>query len=574
MSKYISSFIERNKILVIGLGSGSEIGINKKCALFTAGPKNSSVTLDWSDLTVCKKVPRETFSIIIVYRPEAFLTVGKSIDPRKFNSIISTLQGNGEMNIINYSDPDTQKLTDHLAKNKYENISTKSITINEKDEVFNVFRKGVFTPPSPIEINEEEKIYFPPKSIRISSKQRQYTHINFQLESNIPQINITLEQFRNELNKDDFIKSFMKSQIELFNFKVCFYKLRLNEIRKEQQRIKTKIQALRLQSVADNIIKEMYPMYDFYAGFIIDLSELIKTIQTKVSEITIGCTREQLIDALENDTQGLASIIGRINIKTQIISQLYAFSKSYRTFTNSFNNFCLMGSAGIGKTALAKVIGYVFSKSGILATDTIKIISRADLVGQYVGQTAPRTRAILFETLEGVLFIDEAYQLTLENVSSDFGSESITEIVNFVDKFIGMNIVIVAGYEDSMIKRFFPSNEGLSRRFPYRLVLDPYTNGELTDILVRFIENSTDLIIDENIGNYLFSIISYLQNTDIQIFSNQAGDMLNLGSSIVKAINSSFTVLWKEGDFDNNKQIILCGLNDFIEIKGLSTRLG
>nr|QBK86402.1 MAG: ATPase family protein [Marseillevirus LCMAC102] len=560
-----------NTILVIGLGINSDISINKKCALFTAGPKNSSATLEWSDLTVSKNVPRETFSIIIVYRPEAFLTVGKAIDPRKFNSIISTLQKNGEINIINYDDSDTQKLTDHLVKNNYGCISTKSMTIDKKDKMFNVFRKGIFIPPTSIEMIKEE-IAFPPKSTKIS-KRRQYTHINFQLEPNIPKINITLEQFRNELNNDSFVKSFMESQINLFNFKVNFYKHRLNEIRKDQQRIKTKIQALRLQSVADNIIKEMYPMYDFYAGFIIDLSELIQTIEIRISEIALVRIREKLIDALENEDHGLASIVGRINIKNRIISQLYAFSKSYKTFIKSFNNFCLMGPAGIGKTALAKVIGYVFSKSGILATDTIKTISRADLVGQYVGQTAPRTRAILFETLEGVLFIDEAYQLTPANISLDFGSESITEIVNFVDKFIGMNIVIVAGYEDAMKKRFFPSNEGLSRRFPYQLVLGSYTISELTDILIRFIENSTDLIIDENIGNYLFSIISHLQNTYSTIFSNQAGDMLNLGSSIVKAINSSFTVQWKEGDI-YNKQIILCGLTDFLEIKGLSTNLG
>ena len=244
----------------------------------------------------------------------------------------------------------------------------------------------------------------------------------------------------------------------------------------------------------------------------------------------------------------------------------------YYGFQIDGNSRFLLGDFTVThNTALAKVIAYAFSKSGILATDTIKIVSRSDLVGQYIGQTAPRTRGNLLETLEGILFIDEAYQLSPDDPGRDFGPEAITEIVNFLDKYIGMSIVIVAGYEDKMTKNFFGSNEGLARRFPYRLTLSNYSISELTDILIRFVERSTEMQIDDETGNYLYSVIEYLDEehkTD-DIFSNQAGDMLNFGSSLVKAINGSFKVKWKQGNLENNTPILKEGLQDYLKMKNL-----
>lgn len=220
-------------------------------------------------------------------------------------------------------------------------------------------------------------------------------------------------------------------------------------------------------------------------------------------------------------------------------------------------------------THIAKVLSYVYSKSGILATDNVKIVSRADLVGQYIGQTAPRTQSILLQTLEGVLFIDEAYQLssgstTTNERTNDYGSESITEIVNFTDKYIGMSVIMVAGYENPMLN-FFKSNEGLPRRFPYRIILKDYTINELTDILLNFLE-AKDIYISKDIANFLFNLLTLLKEKISDIFMYQAGDMLNLGSSIEKSIHSSYKIKWG----DNIKDDILIikeGVINFLQIK-------
>jgi hypothetical protein len=383
-------------------------------------------------------------------------------------------------------------------------------------------------------------------------------------------VSITLQQFIREIETPIFIDNFVHSIKKLLVYKYKFYQEKYKSTKDEHTRVKDKISVLKMNGASEKSIDEMFPMKDLYVGFLIQLKEIIEKIGVRFKSIDKREVKENLKEAIEDPDLGFASIIGRENVKNSIASQLYAFSKNYKTFTNSFNNICFLGSAGTGKTAIAKVLSFVYSKCGILTFETTKIVSRADLVAGYVGHTAMKTRAVLMETLEGVLFIDEAYQLgvsPLDVEKKDFGPESITEIVNFLDKYIGMNVVIVAGYKRQMLQNFFPTNEGLSRRFPYKITLKDYTTGELTDILIQFMENKLGKDIGIEIANYLYSIISYLSKQNQNIFANQAGDMLNLGTSIVKVINSAYNVGWKNS-ISNDMPIIKQGFNDFLETKG------
>ena len=235
-----------------------------------------------------------------------------------------------------------------------------------------------------------------------------------------------------------------------------------------------------------------------------------------------------------------------------------------------------MGSAGVGKTALAQVLGYVYSKAGILATDNVKIVTRMDLVAQYIGQTAPLTRSILLQTLEGILFIDEAYQLTAcpesREGNKDFGSEAVTELVNFLDKYVGMNIVMVAGYQGVMMRCFMTFNEGLPRRFPYMYVLSPYSDIELTDIVLGVLRKKlpSSINIDQETANFIYSLIVKIHLDTPDAFKNQAGDMLNLAASLVKTINSAYEIKWMNGELAHNTPIILVGFDNFLSLKGLT----
>lgn len=382
---------------------------------------------------------------------------------------------------------------------------------------------------------------------------------------------ITLEEFIEELENADFVSAFLESVKKFMTYKHDLYQSKLKEIKAENHRVSLKVKKLQAVGARESTIKEMYPMFHFYEGFIFQLQDIINLVSSKLKGLSAVSLKKGLLRSIRHTKKGLAAIVGRDEEKDQIVSILYSFSKSHKTLINAFTNFCFTGSAGTGKTALAKVIGYVFSKSGILATSVVKIVSRADLVRGYVGHTAPATRSMLFETLEGVLFIDEAYQLTPMlpgQETNDFGKESITELVNFTDKWIGTNVIMLAGYEDKMKKYFFPSNEGLTRRFPYMLHLSDYSEEELANILVRFIKSKTDEEIDEETSNYLYSVLSDLGENYPGAFNGQAGDMLNLGTSIVKSVHAAFRKKWSPGNLKNNKPIILNGVKEFMKLKG------
>lgn len=386
-------------------------------------------------------------------------------------------------------------------------------------------------------------------------------------------INITLDELRKEIDNEEFIKEYTQSIRDLMKTKVNLYFNRKTDMESEFKSIERKVKKLKAMGTEDRAIRDMYPGFDSLKAFIIDLEDLIELVRKRGREVTEENIKDGLIEAIDDPDKGLNSIIGRENIKNELASQIYSFSKGYKMFVGSFNNMAIYGPAGVGKTAVASVIAFVFSRIGILARDTIKIVTRADLVGQYIGHTAPRTRSVLIETLEGVLFIDEAYQLAPDGQDGrDFGSEAITEIVNFLDKYIGLNIVIVAGYEGIMTRKFMTFNEGLPRRFPYRYILTPYDDTELTDILLTNLKRKLPdgITLDSNTTNFMFSLVSKIRVEIPDAFRNQAGDMLNLSASLNKVISSSFRIKWKNGDLKNNIPIILAGLDDFLETKGFS----
>lgn len=140
------------------------------------------------------------------------------------------------------------------------------------------------------------------------------------------------------------------------------------------------------------------------------------------------------------------------------------------------------GNPGTGKTTVAKMMGAIYKKMGLLTKGHVHEVDRSDLVGEYIGQTAPKVKTAITKARGGVLFIDEAYALARSNDDSkDFGREAIEILVKEMSNGIGDLAIIVAGYPKEM-KHFINSNPGLRSRFKHYFEFPDYMPQELIQI--------------------------------------------------------------------------------------------
>lgn len=305
-----------------------------------------------------------------------------------------------------------------------------------------------------------------------------------------------------------------------------------------------------------------------------ELYRILKSIEAREKTLTVKEVRTNLFQAIHHRTKGIESLIGRDHIKDFLALQIYSFSRNPKSFYSTFQNLAIYGPSGVGKTKVAETIAYVFACSGILVRQKIRNVTKHEFTSSYVNEAAGLTRELLNSTLEGVLFVDEAYDLTPANGllgrMYDHGNEAITEMVNFLDKYTGLSIVIVAGYEDQMEERFMKANEGLPRRFPYKLRLTSYSSVQLTDILISFMKKSApELNLTQADANCIYSLVDLISENRPTAFDKQAGDMNILSGDLNRAIYGAFGRKWIPGDEENNAELILDGFNQFLRNKKL-----
>ena len=147
-------------------------------------------------------------------------------------------------------------------------------------------------------------------------------------------------------------------------------------------------------------------------------------------------------------------------------------------------NTVIYGPPGCGKTTMARVLSQLYLKFGVIENGKIVHGDRANMIGEYVGDTAPKTKALLNSALGGVLFIDEAYQLghAADGNRCPFAYECINTITQFITEHEGEIVIILAGYERDVKENFFAQNDGLTRRFPWSYTLTKATPEQLYEI--------------------------------------------------------------------------------------------
>jgi len=193
-------------------------------------------------------------------------------------------------------------------------------------------------------------------------------------------------------------------------------------------------------------------------------------------------------------------LIGLVPVKTRIreiaslllverIRQKMALASTFPTLHMSFT-----GNPGTGKTTVALRMAGILHRLGFVRRGHVINVTRDDLVGQYIGHTAPKTKEILKKAMGGVLFIDEAYYLYRPENERDYGQEAIEILLQVMESQRGDLVVILAGYGDRM-QKFFQSNPGFRSRIAHHIDFPDYSDPELLAI--------AELMLNEQ--NYRFS---------------------------------------------------------------------
>jgi probable Rubsico expression protein CbbX len=182
-----------------------------------------------------------------------------------------------------------------------------------------------------------------------------------------------------------------------------------------------------------------------------------------------------------------AELVGLVPVKTRIreIAALLLVDRLRKKFELSSEtptlHMCFTGNPGTGKTTVAVRMGEILKRLGYVREGHLVTVTRDDLVGQYIGHTAPKTREVIKKAMGGVLFIDEAYYLYKPENERDYGQESIEILLQVMENNRDDLVVILAGYKDKM-DRFFQSNPGMRSRIAHHIDFPDYNREELGDI--------------------------------------------------------------------------------------------
>lgn len=188
-----------------------------------------------------------------------------------------------------------------------------------------------------------------------------------------------------------------------------------------------------------------------------------------------------------------AELVGLVPVKSRIrdIAALLVIDKLRQDMGLQAQppslHMCFTGNPGTGKTTVAMRMAEVLKQLGYVRKGHLVAVTRDDLVGQFIGHTAPKTKEVIKKAMGGVLFIDEAYYLYRPDNERDYGQESIEILLQVMENHRDDLVVILAGYKDRM-DTFFSSNPGMASRIAHHIDFPDYSEAELMQIAKLMLE--------------------------------------------------------------------------------------
>ncbi len=218
--------------------------------------------------------------------------------------------------------------------------------------------------------------------------------------------------------------------------------------------------------------------------------------------------------SLDEIFKDLNELVGLEKVKKVLYDLVDVITLKEKTSDLNINNIKLhmvfLGNPGTGKTTIARIISSILYNLGYIKENKLIEVSTKDLVGQYVGQTAPKTMSVIEKSLNGVLFIDEAYTLAVKGDNS-YNAEAIATLIQAMENYRDKLVVIFAGYTKEM-QDFLDSNSGIVSRIGYTLEFEDYTTPELIKIFNGF-ATKNGFIVGEDATKYLEEVINENRNT-------------------------------------------------------------
>jgi len=208
----------------------------------------------------------------------------------------------------------------------------------------------------------------------------------------------------------------------------------------------------------------------------VDLQALLR--DSKVAEV---------LDELDRELIGLKPVKTRIREIASLLVVEKAREALGVTGAPLSLHMSFTGNPGTGKTTVAMRMAEILHRLGHVRKGHLVAVTRDDLVGQYIGHTAPKTKEVLKKAMGGVLFIDEAYYLYRPENERDYGQEAIEILMQVMENQREDLVVIFAGYKER-IDRFFESNPGLASRVAHHIDFPDYSDGELLQIAGRMVD--------------------------------------------------------------------------------------